>query len=97
MQADATEQTGEGGRATPGRRPKPQASTALLYAATSPDVRGGDFIGPDGFAELRGAPTRVSLARAASDADTGRRLWQLSEDLTGVHFPIPEPSDHPAA
>ncbi|MFE3204765.1 oxidoreductase [Embleya sp. NPDC055664] len=68
----------------------------LLYAATSPDVRGGDFIGPDGFAELRGAPTRVPLARAASDADTGRRLWQLSEDLTGVRFPIPEPADRPA-
>lgn len=59
-----------------------------LYAATDPSVEGGEFIGPDGPAELRGAPTRVRLSDAATDADTGRRLWDVSEDLTGVRFPV---------
>lgn len=59
-----------------------------LYAATAPDVAGGEFIGPDGPAELRGAPTRVRLSDAAADAGTGRRLWEVSEGLTGVRFPV---------
>ncbi|WP_024756135.1 oxidoreductase [Streptomyces exfoliatus] len=59
-----------------------------LYAATDPAVEGGEFIGPDGPAELRGAPTRVRLSDAAADAVTGRRLWEVSEDLTGVRFPV---------
>lgn len=63
-----------------------------LYAATGPDVRGGELIGPDGRGELRGCPTRVPLARAATDAETGRRLWEVSERLTGVRFPFPAPA-----
>lgn len=61
-----------------------------LYAATAPDVTGGDFFGPDGPAELRGAPTRVRLSPAATDPGTAARLWQLSEELTSVRFTIPE-------
>lgn len=60
-----------------------------LYAATAPDVRGGELIGPDGRGELRGGPTRVQLAPAAVDAATGRRLWEVSEQLTEVRFPFP--------
>ncbi|MBO0651315.1 SDR family oxidoreductase [Streptomyces triculaminicus] len=60
-----------------------------LYAATDPDAQGGQFIGPDGTAELRGVPTRVELAPAAADSETGRRLWELSEQLTDVRFAIP--------
>ncbi|MER5708920.1 oxidoreductase [Streptomyces sp. NPDC002122] len=59
-----------------------------LYAATDPAVEGGEFIGPDGPAELRGAPTRVRLSDAAADAETGRRLWAVSEELTGVRFAV---------
>ncbi|MFI1974813.1 oxidoreductase [Streptomyces wedmorensis] len=58
-----------------------------LYAATAPDVTGGDFVGPDGPAELRGTPTRVRLSAPAADPETGRRLWELSEDLTEVRYP----------
>ncbi|MEV8564905.1 oxidoreductase [Streptomyces sp. NPDC051322] len=57
-----------------------------LYAATEPGVAGGEFIGPDGLAELRGGPTRVRLSPAAADAETGRRLWELSERLTDLRF-----------
>ncbi|MEU1228117.1 oxidoreductase [Streptomyces sp. NPDC005828] len=58
-----------------------------LYAATDASVVGGEFIGPDGMGELRGAPTRVRLSDAAGDPGTGRRLWEESERLTGVRFP----------
>jgi NAD(P)-dependent dehydrogenase (short-subunit alcohol dehydrogenase family) len=65
-----------------------------LYAATDPNVEGGQFIGPDGLAELRGGPTRVRLSRAVADAETGRRLWELSEQLTDVRFRFPAPSSN---
>ncbi|MGW0247145.1 oxidoreductase [Nocardia goodfellowii] len=64
-------------------------SLPQLYAATAPDVAGGQFFGPSGTAELRGAPKRVQLARTATDPATGRRLWEVSERLTGVRFPLP--------
>ncbi|MGW6719597.1 oxidoreductase [Streptomyces sp. NPDC054995] len=60
-----------------------------LYAATAPGVRGGELIGPDGRGELRGGPTRVPLAATATDAGTGRRLWEVSEQLTDVRFAFP--------
>ncbi|MCC2276907.1 SDR family oxidoreductase [Streptomyces sp. ET3-23] len=61
-----------------------QGALPQLYAATAPDVQGGEFIGPDGFGELRGGPTRVQLSATAADPRAGRRLWELSEQLTDV-------------
>jgi protochlorophyllide reductase len=58
-----------------------------LYAATMPDVASGDYFGPGGPFEVRGAPARVGMARAARDDTAARRLWALSEDLTGVTYP----------
>lgn len=57
-----------------------------LYAATAPDAEGGTFVGPDGFAEQRGHPTTVTPSAAARDEDVARRLWEVSEDLTGEPF-----------
>ena len=57
-----------------------------LYAATSPDARGGRFYGPDGLFGMHGHPTSVPFERAARDPDTARRLWEVSEELTGVGF-----------
>jgi len=62
-----------------------------LYAATAPDVEGGAYYGPDGFQELRGHPTRVEAIPAAHDAESGRRLWEVSEQLTGVSYALPAP------
>ncbi|OAR26360.1 short-chain dehydrogenase [Streptomyces sp. ERV7] len=67
-----------------------------LYAATAPEARGGDFIGPDGMAELRGGPTRVELSADAASAETGRRLWEVSERLTDVRY-VFERADAPTA
>jgi NAD(P)-dependent dehydrogenase (short-subunit alcohol dehydrogenase family) len=63
-----------------------------LYAATAPDVAGGQFYGPDGRGETRGYPTIVQPTPAATDVATARRLWDVSEELTGVSFDLPVPS-----
>jgi NAD(P)-dependent dehydrogenase (short-subunit alcohol dehydrogenase family) len=57
-----------------------------LYAATAPDVQGGDYIGPGGPAEMRGAPRKVGCTARARNAADAARLWELSESLTGVRF-----------
>jgi NAD(P)-dependent dehydrogenase (short-subunit alcohol dehydrogenase family) len=57
-----------------------------LYAATMPDVVGGEYFGPDGRFESRGHPHRVGTTSAARDAESARRLWEASEALTGVSF-----------
>jgi NAD(P)-dependent dehydrogenase (short-subunit alcohol dehydrogenase family) len=57
-----------------------------LYAAAMPDVQGGDYYGPDGLFESRGAPKRVDRTAAAKDELTAKRLWEMSEELTGVHY-----------
>jgi NAD(P)-dependent dehydrogenase (short-subunit alcohol dehydrogenase family) len=58
-----------------------------LYAAVA-DVPGDSFAGPGGFMELRGAPKLVRRTDAAKDPDVARRLWDVSEELTGVRFPL---------
>jgi NAD(P)-dependent dehydrogenase (short-subunit alcohol dehydrogenase family) len=65
-----------------------------LYAAVA-DVPGNSYAGPSGFMEGRGAPTLVGRSGAASDMETARRLWDVSEQLTGVSFPLaaqPDPA-----
>jgi NAD(P)-dependent dehydrogenase (short-subunit alcohol dehydrogenase family) len=57
-----------------------------LYAATVPDLPGGTFVGPGGRSQQRGYPTVVTAARKAYDEDAWRRLWEVSEQLTGVHY-----------
>jgi NAD(P)-dependent dehydrogenase (short-subunit alcohol dehydrogenase family) len=57
-----------------------------LYAATAPGVEGGEFYGPDGFQQLRGGPKRVRPVDRATDAEDGKRLWKVSEELTGVSY-----------
>ena len=59
-----------------------------LYAATMPDVRSGDYFGPDGRLGLRGAPHRVTPVPAARDDAVAARLWAVSEQLTGVAYAL---------
>jgi NAD(P)-dependent dehydrogenase (short-subunit alcohol dehydrogenase family) len=60
----------------------------ILYAATADGVEGGTYIGPDGIGEFRGHPHVASPTRAARDEETARRLWEVSEELTGVRFAL---------
>lgn len=57
-----------------------------LYAATEPDVRGGDYYGPSGPGETRGAPTLVAPVPRVLDRDIAVRLWNRSTELTGVDY-----------
>jgi hypothetical protein len=58
----------------------------MLYAATAPDVHGGEFIGPDAFAELWGYPVKVDSSPASHDVLSAAHLWEVSQDLTGVRY-----------
>ncbi len=57
-----------------------------LYATTEPGLVGGTYVGPDGFGEMRGHPTEVKPTPTARDEDLGRRLWEVSERMTGVGY-----------
>jgi NAD(P)-dependent dehydrogenase (short-subunit alcohol dehydrogenase family) len=60
-----------------------------LYAATAADVRSGEYFGPTGLGETRGAPGRVPASLAACNEHTARLLWQRTAQLTGV---APDPA-----
>ena len=59
-----------------------------LRAATDPAVHGGQYYGPDGFGQTRGNPVLVESSKKSHDADRQRRLWAVSEELTGVTYPV---------
>ncbi|OBB92486.1 SDR family NAD(P)-dependent oxidoreductase [Mycobacterium sp. 852002-40037_SCH5390672] len=59
-----------------------------LRAATDPAVLGGQYYGPDGLGQTRGYPKIVGSSAKSHDADRQRRLWAVSEELTGVVYPL---------
>jgi NAD(P)-dependent dehydrogenase (short-subunit alcohol dehydrogenase family) len=60
----------------------------ILYAATSPRVHGGEYIGPDGFLGQHGYPHLAQSSPRSRDKDTAQRLWEVSEELTGIQFNV---------
>jgi NAD(P)-dependent dehydrogenase (short-subunit alcohol dehydrogenase family) len=62
------------------------AGAAPTVMAGTADLPGGSYVGPGGFLELRGRPTLVTAAPAAHDPEVARRLWEASEELTGVTY-----------
>jgi hypothetical protein len=62
-------------------------SWPLLYAATMPDARNGDYWGPDGFKEIRGNPARAAVWPHARNRADWQRLWTMAESLTKLSFP----------
>ena len=70
-----------------------EQSTAMgalptLRAATDPGALGGQYFGPGGFAELRGFPKVVSSSDRSHDVAAQQRLWSVSQEKTGVIFPV---------
>lgn len=59
-----------------------------LRAATDPGVLGGQYFGPDGFQETRGYPKVVASSDQSHDAALQQKLWTVSEELTGVVYPV---------
>lgn len=62
-------------------------SWPTLFAATA-DIPGDSYAGPSGFQESRGTPKLVGRSGAAKDATVAKALWERSEELTGVSFPL---------
>jgi NAD(P)-dependent dehydrogenase (short-subunit alcohol dehydrogenase family) len=60
----------------------------IVRAATDPAAAGGDYYGPSGLGEFTGAPRRVRSSARSRDADVQRRLWAVSEKLTGVTYDV---------
>lgn len=60
----------------------------ILYAATAPGLHGDSYIGPDGAGQWKGYPHLVDRSAAAMDVDAAMRLWRVSEERTGIDFPL---------
>jgi NAD(P)-dependent dehydrogenase (short-subunit alcohol dehydrogenase family) len=69
-------------------QPAAQGAQPLLRAAVDPAVSSGDYFGPSGPGEWRGSAVRVSPHRRALDETAQQRLWQISEQLSGVSYPL---------
>ncbi|HEY9113216.1 MAG TPA: oxidoreductase [Bacteroidales bacterium] len=63
-----------------------QGAWPLLYAATSPDVKNGDYYGPEGFMEIKGHPKKVRSTSYSQNLQVADKLWEKSVELTGVKF-----------
>ncbi|HEX9019083.1 MAG TPA: oxidoreductase [Anaerolineaceae bacterium] len=69
-------------------QPAEMGALPSLYAAVAPGVPGGSFVGPLGLGGIRGTPGVVRSNPRSYDMETARRLWQVSEALTGVTYPL---------
>lgn len=67
-------------------QPARQGGLPVLYAALDGAIKGGEFIGPDGFQQMRGYPVPVASDEYSRDREVARRLWQASEAMTDVHY-----------
>jgi NAD(P)-dependent dehydrogenase (short-subunit alcohol dehydrogenase family) len=69
-------------------QPAEKGALPTLFAATHPDLRGGEYIGPDGPRNTKGNPVMTNDVSKLFKADLSSRLWEVSESLTGVKYPI---------
>jgi NAD(P)-dependent dehydrogenase (short-subunit alcohol dehydrogenase family) len=63
-----------------------QGALPLLYGATEPGLSGGEYVGPGGFRNMRGHPEEQRSSERSYDEATAARLWDVSEELTGVTY-----------
>jgi NAD(P)-dependent dehydrogenase (short-subunit alcohol dehydrogenase family) len=66
----------------------PMGALPSLRAATDPSVQNGDYYGPGGFGEIKGNPIKVDSIELANDLEVAKKLWIISEQLTGVSYVI---------
>ena len=57
-----------------------------LRAATDPKTKSGDYFGPKGFMEMKGYPVKVDSNKLSKDVNLARKLWEVSEKMTGVSY-----------
>lgn len=71
-----------------GQRPE-MGALPTLQAALDPDAKRNDYFGPSGFMEMRGYPQKVETGDAAKDVNLAKRLWEVSEEMTGISYDWP--------
>nr|MDT0664167.1 short-chain dehydrogenase [Micromonospora sp. DSM 115978] len=65
-----------------------KGSLPTVRAATDPEAKGGEYYGPSGLLKMTGRPVLVTSSAKCRDAETAARLWDVSEQLTGVKYSI---------
>lgn len=65
-----------------------QGALPTLMAAIGEDVKGGEYLGPIGFNEMKGEPGRAKVKSIARDEQVAQKLWKVSEELTGEQFDV---------
>jgi NAD(P)-dependent dehydrogenase (short-subunit alcohol dehydrogenase family) len=65
-----------------------QGALPMLYAATAPGIAGGEYVGPGGFMNMRGPPAKQDSSDLSTDETLAARLWDVSEEATGVSFDL---------
>ena len=68
--------------------PPKKAALSMLYACLGDDINSGDYIGPIGFRDMIGSPGKVNPEPHALNKVVAKRLWEVSEKLTGKKFDI---------
>jgi NAD(P)-dependent dehydrogenase (short-subunit alcohol dehydrogenase family) len=63
-----------------------KGARSVLYAALAEDIKGGEFIGPDGFQQMRGYPARIEADDYSKNPQIAERLWKASEAMTDIHY-----------
>ncbi|MCS3443234.1 SDR family NAD(P)-dependent oxidoreductase [Microbacterium phyllosphaerae] len=67
---------------------KDAGAAPIVHAAVAADATGGDYWGPGGLLEFRGAPKRVTASAQVRSVDVGAELWSVAEHMTGVRFTV---------
>lgn len=67
-------------------QPADRGALPMLYAATAPEITGGEYVGPGGLMNMRGSPEIQESSDLSTDVAVAARLWEVSEELTGVTF-----------
>jgi NAD(P)-dependent dehydrogenase (short-subunit alcohol dehydrogenase family) len=68
--------------------PPEKAALPMLYATLGDDIKGGEYFGPIGFKDMKGKPGKVNSKPQSYDKDVAKKLWEVSEKLTGEYFTI---------
>lgn len=72
-------------------QPAAKGALPILYAALDNSLKGGEFIGPDGFQQMRGFPKIVEADDYSHDKEVAKRLWNETEKMTNIFY---LPNDH---
>ncbi len=67
-------------------QPPSQGALPTLFAATSPDAKGGTYYGPNKMGETRGFPAMAKIPSQAVDLEVSQKLWEISQKLAKVQF-----------